>query len=202
VLGEGNGAPTLDALRARIGDLRERNELRGAGGPPQIGCIVLVQAVFFPPEQWVRQPADWAARNLRYTRYDLIRGEGARIWGECQERAASLVPTQVESAPMAASGASRYGAQVLVRPRLGQGAFRVAVTDAYGRSCAVTREHSLPVLEAREVSRGLLSRPEVGAIRPCCLQKLPSLPRTMPALWRAPYGEGSHLPARASLARS
>jgi hypothetical protein len=26
----------------------------------------------------------------------------------------------------------------LLRPRLGQGAFRVAVTDAYGRSCAVT----------------------------------------------------------------
>ena len=38
-----------------------------------------------------------------------------------------------------------------MRPRLGQGAFRVAVTDAYGRSCAVTREHSLPVLEAPHI---------------------------------------------------
>ena len=38
-----------------------------------------------------------------------------------------------------------------MRPRLGQGAFRVAVTDAYGRSCAVTREHSLPVLEAAHI---------------------------------------------------
>jgi predicted restriction endonuclease len=27
----------------------------------------------------------------------------------------------------------------------------VAVTDAYGRSCAVTREHSLPVLEAAHI---------------------------------------------------
>jgi hypothetical protein len=67
------------------------------------------------------------------------------------ERAASLAPTQVECGPMAASGASRYGAPVLVPPRLGQGAFRVAVTDAYGRSCAVTREHSLPVLEAAHI---------------------------------------------------
>lgn len=35
--------------------------------------------------------------------------------------------------------------------RLGQGTFRVAVTDAYGRACAVTGEKSLPVLEAAHV---------------------------------------------------
>jgi len=45
----------------------------------------------------------------------------------------------------------RYGAPVLHRPRLGQGIFRVQVLDAYGRACAVTGEHSLPVLEAAHV---------------------------------------------------
>ena len=35
--------------------------------------------------------------------------------------------------------------------RLGQGAFRLAVTEAYGRACAVTREHSLPVLDAAHI---------------------------------------------------
>jgi putative restriction endonuclease len=35
--------------------------------------------------------------------------------------------------------------------RLGQGIFRVAVTEAYGRACAVTREHSLPALEAAHI---------------------------------------------------
>jgi putative restriction endonuclease len=58
---------------------------------------------------------------------------------------------------------------MLVRPRLGQGTFRVAVMDAYGRTCAVTGEHSLPALEAahirsytsagpHEVKNGLLLR--------------------------------------------
>jgi len=39
----------------------------------------------------------------------------------------------------------------LVHPRLGQGAFRVSVTEAYNRACAVTEEHSLPALEAAHI---------------------------------------------------
>jgi putative restriction endonuclease len=57
----------------------------------------------------------------------------------------------------------------LIQPRLGQGAFRVVVTDAYRRRCAITGESTLPVLEAahirpfarsgvNEVSNGMLLR--------------------------------------------
>ena len=45
----------------------------------------------------------------------------------------------------------RYGTAQLIRPRLGQGTFRVAVTGAYAGACAVSREHSLPVLEAAHI---------------------------------------------------
>jgi putative restriction endonuclease len=169
--GEGNGAATLEDLKRRLRDLRERNELRGAGGPAQIGCIVLVQAVFFPRQDWIPQPEDWAARNLRYKRYDLTVGEGARIWRECQERAADQVPS-VDAVMLRERPDERYGEAVLVRPRLGQGAFRVAVTDAYKRACAITQEHSLPVLEAahivpyaqgghHEVNNGVLLRSDL-----------------------------------------
>jgi len=37
------------------------------------------------------------------------------------------------------------------RPRLGQGTFRVIVTDAYERRCAITGERTLPVLEAAHI---------------------------------------------------
>ncbi len=47
----------------------------------------------------------------------------------------------------------RVGTPQLVEPRLGQGAFRVAVADAYGRACAVTGEHTLPALEAAHIQR-------------------------------------------------
>lgn len=52
---------------------------------------------------------------------------------------------------MVAEPGPRHGAPMLVRPRLGQGTFRIAVTEAYGRACAVTTEHSLPVLEAAHI---------------------------------------------------
>ena len=44
-----------------------------------------------------------------------------------------------------------WGDPVLVRPRLGQGTFRVLVTDNYQRRCAVTREKALPVLDAAHI---------------------------------------------------
>ena len=40
--------------------------------------------------------------------------------------------------------AERYGPAQLVRPRLGQASFRLAVLDAYGKRCAVTGERSCP----------------------------------------------------------
>ena len=76
----------------------------------------------------------------------------ARVWAECRERAEDVPAVNTVSDTLGArAGADRYGALQLVRPRLGQGAFRVAVTDAYDRACAVTGEHSLPVLEAAHI---------------------------------------------------
>ena len=50
-----------------------------------------------------------------------------------------------------ASEGTRFGAPDVVRPRLGQGAFRILVTDIYDRRCAVTGERTLPVLEASHI---------------------------------------------------
>jgi putative restriction endonuclease len=64
---------------------------------------------------------------------------------------------------------------VLVQPRLGQGAFRVMVTDNYDRRCAMTSERTLPALEAAHIrpysdggehapSNGLLLRRDLHAL--------------------------------------
>jgi putative restriction endonuclease len=50
-----------------------------------------------------------------------------------------------------ASGGARYGNPILVRPRKGQGLFSLAVREAYDGACAVTGEHSGPVLEAAHI---------------------------------------------------
>jgi hypothetical protein len=44
-----------------------------------------------------------------------------------------------------------WGDPVFVRRRLGQGTFRVLVTDNYQRRCAVTGEKALPVLDAAHI---------------------------------------------------
>lgn len=174
--GEGNGAASFEEMEQRLNEIRTRNNFIVAGPIPQIGCILLSSAVFFPEEMWIPQPSDWAPRNLTYQRYDLEQGEGNRIWRECQERLQMLrgsttVPFSLLE-DLAPPDGERFGQPYLIRPRLGQGTFRVAVTDAYGRACAVTGEHSLPALEAahirpykqdgpHEVSNGLLLRADL-----------------------------------------
>jgi putative restriction endonuclease len=54
-------------------------------------------------------------------------------------------------ATIAASENARYGKPVLVAPRLGQGTFRVLVTEAYRRRCAMTTKKTLPVLEVAHI---------------------------------------------------
>src|SRR5207247_367969 len=160
--GIANGAESLEALRQRIQRIRQNINYRGVAPITNIGCIAIVKVTFFRREEWVPQPLDWPGPNLRGKRYDIEIGEGARVWQECLARSAKPVTSVREERP-------RFGEPVLIRPRLGQGAFRVAVTDAYGRACAVTGEHSLPVLEAahikpysqsgpHDVSNGLLLR--------------------------------------------
>jgi putative restriction endonuclease len=148
--GEANGASSFQTMKARLDALRAKDKLRGGSGLTQIGCIILSSAVFFPSSEWIPQPTDWARQNLRYTRYDLTVGEGRRVWDACLQR---LSAREQAATPLlvARETAPRYGAPVLVAPRLGQGGFRVAVTEAYHRCCAVTHEHSLPVLEAAHI---------------------------------------------------
>lgn len=155
---EANGAASFRDMEQRLNKIRARNKFKKGGTVPQIGCILLSGAVFFPRELWIPQPVDWAPRNLTYTRYDLSTGEGHRIWRECEQRLKALSITVREfprsksvSLTVADDALARFGKAQLVKPRLGQGSFRVAVTDAYSRACAVTGEHSLPALEAAHI---------------------------------------------------
>jgi putative restriction endonuclease len=139
-------------MRARIGGIRARIDYRAQSPSNEIGCILLAQPTFFQTDEWVAGPRDWPAANLRHKRYDLTVGEGLRIWEECVARTWNRQPVVPDSQPMfVREDSPRYGTPQLVAPRLGQGIFRVAVMDAYGRACAVTQEHSLPALEASHI---------------------------------------------------
>ena len=142
--GEANGVANLAQLRTRLTAIRRGARIEG-DAQGRIGCALIAEARFFPPDAWVAAPKDWKPRTQSGERYDLTKGEGARVWNECLARADIAAPVLADTAN------PRFGAPILYRPRLGQGIFRVQVLDAYGRACAVTREHSLPVLEAAHI---------------------------------------------------
>lgn len=91
------------------------------------------------------------------------------MWEAVNDR---LSRPQLQS--MAEEG-TRYGEPQLIRPRLGQGAFRVLVTDTYSRRCAITQERTLPALETahirpygdggeHEARNGLLLRRDIHSL--------------------------------------
>lgn len=149
--GEGNGCGSLAEMQRQIEGIRHRIGYSGASPFNNIGCIVISQPTFFRPGEWVPQPADWRPTTQSPKTYDLTRGEGRRLWDACRERAALPLGVLTRQVPGPAPTRERYGTPQLVTPRLGQGAFRVAVIDAYGRACAVTGEHSLPALDAAHI---------------------------------------------------
>jgi putative restriction endonuclease len=70
---------------------------------------------------------------------------------------------------------ARFGSPTLITPRLGQGAFRILVTEAYGRQCAITDGKVLPALDAAHIkpygegglhikSNGILLRKDIHSV--------------------------------------
>jgi len=139
--GEKNGVADYVELRRHI------EQYRGATkGDPEIGCNVLNGPVFFAEKDWIPVPESWAPNIVRGRTFDTDETDGLRLWNSVSERllARAAATGTAEQPP-------RFGAEYLTRARLGQGAFRVLVTEAYDRRCAITGERTLPVLEAAHI---------------------------------------------------
>ena len=163
--GIANGAITLAKMRARIEHYRKTAE-----NPYEdytIGCILLEQPFFLPRERSVSPPPDWHPNIVQGKGYDLSDDAGRAIWRQVEEATRAVGVGACWPAQIGDPGAARYGEPVLVAPRLGQGSFRVVVTDAYERRCAVTAERVLPVLEAahiRSYAQGGVHRVDNGLL--------------------------------------
>ena len=166
--GEANGARSLNEMRQRIAKYRRASSEDRTDF--QIGCRILTQPFFFGEADWIPVPTSWAPNIVTFKTYDASEGDGKDLWRAVQERLAnastSLMPNVQHE---------RYGNPILVRPRLGQGTFRILVTDAYQRKCAITGERTLPALEAahikpyseggsHEPQNGLLMRRDIHAL--------------------------------------
>jgi putative restriction endonuclease len=163
--GIANGAVDFTQMRARVERYRRQGHEQFTDYT--VGCILLEQPFFLNENQWIPVPGDWSPNIVQGRGYDLTAEPGLTLWAHLQTAIGTPMEVREEGA--------RYGPPTLSFPRLGQGSFRIIVTDAYDRRCAVTNERTLPALDAahikpysgsgkHSVENGLLLRRDLHAL--------------------------------------
>jgi len=141
--GEKNGTETFKELNERIAKYRKQ-----IVSNPQIGCIILSSPFFFTESEWIPVPSDWGKSIVQGKVYTSETANGASLIQDVYDRIRSshtnnwLQPDQ---------GFEAKEGLTLTPYRIGQGAFRVMVTEAYNRRCAISGEKTLPVLDAAHI---------------------------------------------------
>lgn len=143
--GRANGVASIAEFMDRIRKYRRDT----VSHDPQIGCIILTQPFFLEESDWIPVPESFKKNIVTGKSYESSEQETAYLIDALRGRIpAGAAPGALNAA---AEPAERYGNPLLVKPRLGQGAFRVLVTETYHRRCAISGEKTLPVLEAAHI---------------------------------------------------
>jgi putative restriction endonuclease len=147
-----------------------------------IGCTILHSPFFFDRDEWIPMPSDFRLNTQVGKTYDATSGTSRALWAEVRTRLEARPfrqPDEVHDslpgepprdwslAEGPLFGGPLFGEPTLIRPRLGQGSFRILVTDTYRRRCAVTGEKALPALDAahiRPVAQGGRHRADNGLL--------------------------------------
>ena len=162
-----NGCASNSELKNAIDSYRKKNKTMEAANPI-IGCLILTNLVFFDEADWIPVPENWKGPIVQGKTYSDEEPIGARLWDAVEERlqrTAFASQTPMKDGQLMIQGtlsyAPRYRESVLSRVRVGQGTFRIMVTEAYQSRCAITGEHTLPVLEAAHIQPYSESGPHV-----------------------------------------
>jgi putative restriction endonuclease len=170
---EMNGVGSLSQMRERIA--KYRRQRTPSSEDYTIGNIILQNPFFLRRDAWIPIPVDFSLNIVSGKGYDLDVSPGRELYEAIEDRLRGHGTTVPLSLIGEATAVRMFSDPVLARRRLGQGAFRVLVTDLYDRRCAVTSEHTLPVLEAahikpvaeggeHQIQNGLLLRSDVHTL--------------------------------------
>lgn len=174
-----NGVESYPEMRERIMRYRKINDVRLDFS---IGCRVVVNPVFLPENLWIPEPESWSKSIVVGKTYDTSTEEGLSILHQLEETHKLMdiggpFSDQSLKEPLHSyrGQKSRFGNPFLKRARLGQGAFRVSIIEAYGRECALSEGRVLPALEAAHIrsyrhggehktNNGLLLRRDIHSV--------------------------------------
>jgi putative restriction endonuclease len=149
-----NGAATYDEFRQSIMKFREGERLN-----PTIGSTILTEPFFFDRSDWIPIPSNWSRNIVKGKSYSTDEPIGYEVWQQVQERLGDFERSEGEL--VINDPDVLYGKTIEIRSRIGQSAFRAMVTDAYKYRCAITREKTLPVLEAAHIKPYTKSGPNI-----------------------------------------
>ena len=116
-----------------------------------VGCMVLLDAHFWPDMRWLAwgQERGYPNTGLQRGRTEDDPRNVETLLAELKRDAAEPPPELLDTfVPLAVDERKRMLAEQTVRE--GQGAFRLRLLDAYG-ACAITGEHTEPVLDAAHI---------------------------------------------------
>lgn len=153
--GIANGAKNLLELKNRIYKYKKTNRLTDPD--PYIGCIILSMPFYFDEKDWIPVPQDWNRNIVQGKIYYTGETTGMALYVQVQKklRLQGLIQSEIIDDDLL----NKYGKEQIIRPRIGQGAFKVLITDAYQRRCTITGEKTLPVLEAAHIKPYSLDGP-------------------------------------------
>jgi len=171
--GNKNGVDSLHNFLDKIYKYRKTNPEQDPD--PLIGCILLSSPFFFNQSDWIPLPPNWPFNAVQGKSYDCSDFIGKKLYNEVIEKLSYYYnkQTEISASPIYNINNQteqicetnnkdyhpKYGTPQLIYPRLGQGSFRILVTDAYNRRCAFTGEKILPVLDAAHIKPYSLNGP-------------------------------------------
>ena len=150
-----NGDPDIFRFLERIGGYRGLNLLQPGIEMDPLGCTILREAVFWPEDKWISwgNEMGWAS--------NIVQGKSetdpARMSLLMSRMAADSKDTPVDFSSRfeLLDVDERTLVQRDIVKREGQGTFKLRLLDAYGQQCAITGEHTVPVLDAAHIQRYL-----------------------------------------------
>ena len=146
-----NGDSDKVTFLERIGRYRGVNLLDPQTVAAPLGCTILRDAVFWPRERWLNWGATegWAD-NIVQGKTERDRQRALRLIATIREDALD-VPAEFQDRFRPINVDGRTFALRDSVEREGQGAFRLRLLAAYGGHCAITGEHTEPVLDAAHI---------------------------------------------------
>lgn len=158
---ERNGCSSYQKLKELIVNYRKDKSSIN----PIIGCIVLTNPIFFDESDWLEVPSNWAKSIVQGKSYSTEEFIGRILWDKIETLLDKYwqydIVEQKENQLILEEPPSPEYSRILTKVRLGQGAFRVLVTDAYSKICAISGEKTLPALEAAHIKPYSFSGPHL-----------------------------------------